>query len=274
MVMSRTLQWVIGISVVVVSLAIVFAVFVPWVSTWFGWGRGYGMIQAPAPWAGVSPYGMMGGQYGTSSGGSGMMGSGSGMMGGAYGSGRYGMMGGTGMMPWLGSAGNPKSTDRLSLDQARTVAGDYASSAGADFAVAEVMEFENNFYAAIEEMSTGRGAFELLIDPYTGAVGPEPGPNMMWNDKYGHMSYGVGGENQLSMEQARGDAQQALESQIPGALVHEDGTSFYGYYTFDFDGPDGAIGGMMSVNADNGSAWLHTWHGDFIGEWESEEATS
>ena len=71
-----------------------------------------------------------------------------------------------------------------------------------DFAVAEVMEFKNNFYAVVEEPSTGRGAFELLIDPYTGAVAPEPGPNMMWNDKYGHMSFGAGGENRLSMDEA------------------------------------------------------------------------
>jgi hypothetical protein len=31
---------------------------------------------------------------------------------------------------------------------------------------------------------------------------------------------------------------------------------------------------MLSVDAGSGSVWLHTWHGDFIGEWESEEATS
>jgi hypothetical protein len=184
------------------------------------------------------------------------------------------MMDNTGMMPWAGSRGSLGSSARLSIDQARTLAEDYAAAAGADLAVAEVMEFENNFYAVVEETSTGRGAFELLIDPYTGAIGPEPGPNMMWNDKYGHMSFGAGGENQLSMEQARAKAQQALESQIPGATVHQDGTSFYGYYTFDFDGPEGEIAGMASVEGDSGSAWLHTWHGDFISEWESEEASS
>ena len=282
--MSRTLQWVVGISVVVVSLAIVLTLVVPWLSSWFGWGNGYGMMgpygmtQAPAPWAGV------GGRYGTT-GSSGMMGGGSGMMGGygtagggygmmgGSGSG-YGMMGGSGMMPWSGSQGALGSGARLSLDQARTLAEEYAAAAGADLAVAEVMEFNNNFYAVVEETSTGRGAFEILIDPYTGAVGREPGPDMMWNDKYGHMSFGSGGENQLSMVEAQAKAQEAIEAQIPGATVHEDGASFYGYYTFDFDGPDGEIAGMVSVNGDTGAAWLHTWHGDFISEWESEEAPS
>jgi hypothetical protein len=233
----------------------------------------------------MGPYGMMGGGSGPTGGGSGMMGGGSGMMGGygtagggygmmgGSGSG-YGMMGGNGMMPWSGSQGALRSGARLSLDQARTLAQEYAAAAGADFAVAEVMEFDNNFYAVVEETSTGRGAFEILIDPYTGAVGPEPGPDMMWNDKYGHMSFGSGGENQLSMVEAQAKAQEAIEAQIPGATVHEDGASFYGYYTFDFDGSDGEIAGMLSVNGDSGAAWLHTWHGDFISEWEPEEASS
>jgi hypothetical protein len=184
------------------------------------------------------------------------------------------MMGGSGMMPWSGSQGALGSGARLSLDQARTLAQEYAAAAGADLAVAEVMEFNNNFYAVVEETSTGRGAFEILIDPYTGAVGREPGPDMMWNDKYGHMSFGSGGENQLSMVEAQAKAQEAIEAQIPGATVHEDGASFYGYYTFDFDGPDGKIGGMISVEGDTGAAWLHTWHGDFISEWEPEEVSS
>src|SRR3990172_1542063 len=264
--MSRTLQWVVGISVVVVSLAIVLTLAVPWISSWFGWGNGYGMM---------GPYGMMGGGYGPTGGGYGMMDGGFGTTGGGYGMmGGNGMMGGSGMMPWSGSQGALGSGARLVLDQARTLAEEYAAASGADFAVAEVMEFNNNFYAVVEETSTGRGAFEILIDPYTGAVGREPGPDMMWNDKYGHMSFGSGGENQLSMVEAQAKAQEAIQAQIPGATVHEAGASFYGYYTFDFDGPDGKIGGMISIEGDTGAAWLPTRHGAFISEWESEEAPS
>jgi hypothetical protein len=265
MVMSRTLQWVIGISVVAVALVVISAVVVPWVFSWFGWGAGrYGMMGSTY---GSGGYGMMGGSYG--SGGSGMMGGGSGMMGGGY-----GMMGGGGMMPWIGSQGGLRSGERLSLDEARAAAEDYAAAAGSDFAVAEVMEFENNFYAVVEETSTGRGAFELLVDPYTGAAGPEPGPNMMWNEKYGHMAFGSTAADRPSMQKAQAAAQAALEAQVPGVVVHETGMSFYGYHTFDFDGPDGNIAGMVSVEDDSGSVWLHTWHGDFISEWEADEATS
>ena len=268
--MSKPLQWVIGISVVVVSLAIVFAVVLPWVFTWLGWGTRYGM---------TGPYGMMGGPYASErngmmggaygSGGYGMMGGESGMMGGGY-----GMMGGGGMMPWVGSRGAPLSAERITMDQARTLAQEYAAGVGADLILAEVMEFQNNFYAVIEEADSGRGAFELLIDPYTGAVGPEPGPNMMWNEKYGHMAFGSSGDDRLSMEEAQVLAQAGIGAQVPGVVVHEEGTSFYGYHTFDFDGPDGNIAGMVSVDDDSGGIWLHTWHGDFISEWESDEATS
>ncbi len=38
------------------------------------------------------------------------------------------------------------------------------------------------------EKSSGIGAFEALIDPYTGTLYSEPGPNMMWNTRYGMMS--------------------------------------------------------------------------------------
>ena len=34
---------------------------------------------------------------------------------------------------------------------------------------------------------------ELLVGKNTGAVYPEPGPNMMWNTKYGMMTGGSGG---------------------------------------------------------------------------------
>ncbi|NIP27727.1 MAG: hypothetical protein GWO38_28915, partial [Phycisphaerae bacterium] len=37
---------------------------------------------------------------------------------------------------------------------------------------------------------TGSGAFEVLVDPVTRNVFPEPGPNMMWNTEYGMMSGG------------------------------------------------------------------------------------
>ena len=259
--MSKALQWVLGVSAVLVALAaavFVFSVAIGWSALW----SRYGMNPGRAHGAGVGGsggYGMMG-QYG--------------MMGGAGG---YGMTPGRAPgagVGGYGGTGSAASGERLTLDQAISLATDFASAFGGKPAVAEVMEFENNFYAILEETSTGKGALEILIDPYTGAVWPEFGPNMMWNDKYGHMGYGLETENSLTLAQARDLAQQALDDQLPGARVHDDGTEFYGYYTFDYDAPEGTIAGMLSVHGDTGAVWIHTWHGDFIAESEMDEATS
>ncbi len=258
--MSRGLQWVLGICAVAITVVIVLGAMAMWFGGWPSW----------------SPVtvGMMG-RYG-----SGMMGNyGSGMMGG-YGSGMMGGTGGYGMMGGYGwTSGGPggaiaPNAQRISIERAVSIAEDYAAAFAAGLHTAEVMEFENNFYAVLVEDDGGRGALEILIDPYTGAISPEPGPDMMWNDKYGMMGSGRSTDNQLTLDQARDLAQAALDSQLPGATVHQDGAEFYGYYTFDYDGPDGAIAGMLSVHGDSGAVWLHTWHGDFIAETEVAEATS
>jgi len=267
--MSRALQWVIGISAGVIALAILLAVVLPWIAGCFG----FGMMARPALGAGSGLTGQGCGAPGGAGRYMGMMGGRLGMMGG-----RLGMMGGYGMMqsaaPWSGPPGRGGTAGRITLEQARTLAEDYIAGYGSGLAVVEVMEFENNFYALVEESDSGRGALELLVDPYSGVVGPEIGPNMMWNDRYGHMSLGAGGENRLSMDEARAFAQKALDAQLPGSEVHADGAEFYGYYTFDFDHPDGTVAGMLSVEGSNGAVWMHTWHGTFVDEWEAEEMSS
>ena len=203
--------------------------------------------------------------------GPGMMGRG--MMGGwnnnagqGYGGMGPGMMGrGMGMMGnWQGSA---PTGQRLTIDQAVDAAKKYVNNYGQGLAVTEIMEFNNNFYVSVKETASGRGAFELLVDPYSGAVGPEMGPNMMWNVKYGHMGSGQAVENPITLDQAIQQGQKYLDANVAGAKLQSDGTSFYGYYTFDFKVND-QVAGMLSVNGFDGSVWLHTWHGSFIAEHE------
>jgi hypothetical protein len=144
------------------------------------------------------------------------------------------------------------------------------------------MEFEENFYAEVEEESTGIHAFELLVNRYTAAVYPEPGPNMMWNTEYGHMAdghmggmmgrgtgYAPSGEATVTPAQALQYAQQYLDEAMPGATVSDEADAFYGYYTIHVL-RDGAVSGMLSVNSYTGNVWYHNWHGDFIGMWEPE----
>jgi len=239
--------------------------------------------------------GMMGGQgqqnFGGMMSGQGQQGFG-GMMGGQ---GFGGMMGGQGqqnfggMMSGQGQQGfgdmmgygsaNPADAQPITIDQAAEAAQQYLKNYNnADLKLAEVMEFDNNFYAVVTEKSTGIGAFELLVNRYTGYVTPEHGPNMMWNSKYGPMAGQGGmmgammgqwkqqtGPMAVTVEQARTAAQQWLDANQPGAKLADDEMQFYGHYTMDFL-KDGKPAGMLSVNGYTGQVWYHTWHGNFISE--------
>jgi len=273
----KTLKWFGIITVVAVAAFLigtaVSSAFAQGGGPWGNWGRG--MTLAPALRSGASAgvSGNYGGQTGAF---------GPGMMGGyapnatqPY-SGTFGyrMMGCGGMMGGYFDGNVNPNAKPITLEQAEQSAAQYAQSLGANLKVAEVMQFDNGFYAEIIEKDTGIGAQEILIDQYTGAAYPEFGPNMMWNDKYGHMGSGLGGMmrgwfNQpsgkmtVTSEQARQYAQTYLDQAQPGVKVGDDITAFYGYYTL-HTLKDGKIYGMLSVNGYSGQVWYHTWHGAFI----------
>ncbi|MEM3522493.1 MAG: PepSY domain-containing protein [Candidatus Bathyarchaeia archaeon] len=179
----------------------------------------------------------------------------------------------------------------LTMDEAEQIA--YAYLRSLDYEnlnIKEIMEFEYNFYIIYFEEDTGMGAFEMLIwktnavnnmmmghmgwGMMAGRITPEPGPNMMWNIKYGGMTSHMGGrmgrqygnvltiDMPISEEEAKSIGQRYLDQYFPGSTIMET-TKFYGYYTFDF-GKDGKIYGMFSVNGYTGQVWLHEWHGTFI----------
>lgn len=207
---------------------------------------------------------------------------GQGMMGPGYG---YG----GGMMGWWGSP-PPGSAQALTIDQvADQVHGYLRSFWNPDLQLAEVMEFDNQYYAEVREKSTNVGAFEVLVNKWTGSIVPEPGPDMMWNTKYGHMGMGMMGggmmggpawgwggrrgyrpwqglsnEMPVSADQARQYAQEFLDAQLPGTKVEADADLFYGYYTIHVLSKDGSVYGMLGVNGYTGWVWYHQWHGKFI----------
>jgi hypothetical protein len=226
------------------------------------------MMGTTAGLTGTLPYGMQGMM------GNGMMGNG--MMGNGMMSMMGSMMGGT-TAGWSDPNAKP-----LTLDEAQAAAQKYVhalpNQTGANLAPREVMEFANGFYVAVGDTTTKTGAFEVLVDRYSGAVSPEPGPNMMWNTKYGMMTGQTGsimgmmglwappsGTPTVSEAQARANAQQFLDTKFPGAKLPSDIGAFPGYYTIDFE-VNGQPAGMLSVNAYTGQVWYHTWHGQFLSE--------
>jgi hypothetical protein len=193
------------------------------------------------------------------------------------------MMRGGGYWGACGSGAGATSGPAETLEEAEQAFETYVRDGGNDdLVVTEVMRFERNDYAIVAERSTGIGAFELLLDPATGVVGLEPGPNMMWNTKYG-MHGGSAGRRGMGMwrslandglgaidaEQAVLVAQAWLDENLPGRHA---GTAdaFYGYYTLHYL-RDGQIDGMLSVNASTGQVWQHSWHGAFIEMTEHED---
>lgn len=196
-----------------------------------------------------------------------------------------GMMGPAGMMgPGYGAPYGGRPVGNVgSLSEARDAAEHAVQGYGnSDLEVAEVMEFANNYYVEVRERDTGINAMELLVDKGTGQVYPEPGPNMMWNTKYGMMAggRGMGGmmgqggmmggyfqanpdeEMPIGPEQATEIANDYLDRVSPGTRAGE-AERFHGYYTLHTE-EDGEITGMLSVNGYSGEVWYHSWHGAFI----------
>ena len=122
-------------------------------------------------------------------------------------------------------------------------------------------------------------AFELLIDPYTGAIQPEPGPSTLWNTKYGRgegmagimqQGWAAPGSGQPSVdmpikpEQAVKNAQAYLDAQ-KGGLKVKTADKFYGYYRLRTLDKDGKLAGMLAVNGYSGRVWDGNRFGKLLG---------
>jgi hypothetical protein len=211
-----------------------------------------------------------------------------------------------GMGPGWWSGPQVGTGQPLSMAQAEEIARQAIARSGFQGLVPmHIMEFSNNFYVAIKDKAAGEGAFELLVDRYTGFVRPEP-QSMMWNTKYGHMAWwggpgygmmgpdsgagmlsrGYGGRGMmggygyampgtvlpggtpLTLVRAKAVAQQFLDTHLAGTKADE-ALTFPGYYTIDV-ARNGHPIGMLSVNTYSGAVWYHAWHGTFIREKDLE----
>jgi hypothetical protein len=226
-------------------------------------GIGVGSVLAQGRWNGN--------RLGTWPMGSGMMGGGWDMMGNGWQNGPVDDTAGG----WCGAGSVPGQGKMTSLDEAKAAVEQYLKDLGySGLQIKEVMEFDRNYYAIVEEEDTGIGAMEVLVDKSSGAVSPEPGPNMMWNAKYGMMGgrgmMGGGGmmgnysngEMTVTPQEAEEIGQKWLDANYPGRTAG-DADAFYGYYTLHFL-KDGEVEGMFSVHGSTGAVWYHSWHGSFV----------
>lgn len=180
-----------------------------------------------------------------------------------YGIMRQGMMGSN--MMGNTTVWNTGVTGPVNAEKAKELVNNYIASTGLKgISLAEIMEFETQFYAELKEDQTGMYAEELIIDKQTGALYPEMGPNMMWNTKYGHMGglVNANAKPTVSPEEAIKLANNYLVQSSSGETAAEP-HEFYGYYTL-HTFKNGNVVGMLSVNSYTGQVWYHTWHGKFV----------
>ena len=115
------------------------------------------------------------------------MGGGGGMGGGMVNSQDPGNMGSMGGMMLI-SGGNAYRHDgtMLKIEDATALAAAFMNTLGnSALALDEVEEWEFNYYVVVKEAAPSQyKAFQLIIDKWSGFILPEPGPNMMWNQKY------------------------------------------------------------------------------------------
>ena len=179
--------------------------------------------------------------------GSGMMGDGSGMM---------GNMMTSNMMALYYPESKP-----ITQDEAIKSMESFARQYGSNVKVEDFMVFSSNYYAVLNDTDSDQNIAEVMVDRYSGSAYPEPGPNMMWNTRYG-AGRTQAGSTGYDLDGAKKLAENFLTGYLPGAQIWET-KAMPGYYTFDFGRKD--IEGMMSVNAYTGQIWVHTWHGSYLG---------
>lgn len=216
-------------------------------------------LLGTAAWAAYSPRGPGGATMGgaTTDYGAGMM-NGPGMVNGAgMMHGRAGMMSGAAVMD--GSYGMAGTGPVTSLEQARAATQGFADRL--DLEVGEVMQFSNGYYAELRT-SAGEEATEVLVDTENGDVRIEYGPAMMWNTEYGMHAAGSTSPERVSPDAARKLANEWLIERGSGLTAGE-AEAFPGYYTLHTQRDD-KVTGMLSVNADTGAVWYHSWHGEFV----------
>ncbi|KDR95801.1 hypothetical protein SAMN02745945_02183 [Peptoclostridium litorale DSM 5388] len=192
-----------------------------------------------------------------------------------------------GMWPAWYSSYQSDSGILMSIEEIKREVDRYIADFEEELEIADIFVYEDSdYYVSIEEAATGKGAFELLVNQYSGVIYPEHGPNMMWNEKYGMHGRGhIMGRHmrsrsffneysgyyrnedatkQISLELAVELATEYVKKYVDEDMVAtEEGHEFYGYYTLHIKKEEQTVG-MLSVNYYTGDVWFHDWHGKLI----------
>ncbi len=160
---------------------------------------------------------------------------------------------------------------KIDIENLEVRVNNYINRIDSNLKVSEIIIYsDTNYYFSIEEKDTAIGAMELLVNPYTGSIRPEQGPNMMWNTKYRMMGRNIYYNNdeinniKLTRNEALIKAKEYVKNNLnTNYNVSDEGREYNGYFTFHIEEND-TIVGMLSVNSYTGDVWYHNWHGSIV----------
>jgi len=158
-----------------------------------------------------------------------------------------------------GMMGGPvdAATAPISIDQAADAARSYLSDQGdTDLKATRILEFTNGFYARVNELSTGTGAYELWIDRNSGEVSRTMGPGIIWNQKYRggieSMMAGDGFTDCMNGGDDGGDDKGYMEDMMDDGVMEDmHGEGMMGLDTADNSSTTGSSNADMTIKAED-----------------------
>ena len=192
------------------------------------------------------------------------MGTGNMMGGGNMGGGRgSGMAGAGGMVSQM--MGNTVSRGYLQTlnpitnpEEARATIQSFINASSSSLEISELWEYGTAYKAELSDLN-GAMAFDVIVDKFTGAVGPEMGLSMMMNASYGNGIYKTpkfGKKLTVSEEQATAIAQNFVNNNGLGYTlgIPEHYPGYYKFHTTDSHG----FGLEIIVNGYNSAIWMNS----------------
>jgi mono/diheme cytochrome c family protein len=167
------------------------------------------------------------------------------------------------------------SGEEASFEKATEIAQEYISSLNLpDLMIGKIVEYSQCFVVKYQEKSTGRYAFDLLVDKRTGQLYPAMGPMMGWNTKYGPaggmmdgMQGGMMGNFPgmlINFDEAQNLAHSFLaQNNLQMTLNSDSSCLYYGFYEFQLT-EDGKPIYPIAVNGYTGQVLHETWLGPIV----------
>jgi len=178
--------------------------------------------------------------------------------------------------------------EEVNGEKAKEIAQKYLHSLNfPELTLGELVEYSRCFVVKYQEKSTGRYAFDVLVDKRDGQIYPVMGPTMGWNTKYGHAGDMMGGigmgvgmaENfpgmPINLNEAQELAQKSLaQNNLQMTLNADHPHLHHGFYEF-YGYTDGEPTYPIAINGYTGQVLFETWLGPIVnttevsgqGEW-------